>query len=478
MTPETEQTIVAIASPTSPAARGIVRLSGEQTADVLKSMGAISPAGTPAGGPTPSGPTLSGRRATRHETDLSLAPPLGRIPVSLLQWPTSRSYTGQPSAEVHTFGSLPILTAIVDAAVAAGARAARPGEFTMRAFLAGRLDLTQAEAVLGVIEAEGRGSLDHALRQLAGNLATPLEAMRSTMLDMLADVEAGLDFVDEDIEFVSDTTLLSRLSSLAEMLSATRQQIAARDQVSGRATVALRGEPNAGKSQLINRLSGSDASIVADVAGTTRDVVIIDTAIGGREVRLVDTAGIETPAPQGGDNISHGNDLIAQAQEQAQRASEQADVRLWCVDSTRGDFAHAAQRLREAARRDCRSAVDLWVATKQDLCDTSIPKPWLLTSSVSGAGIDLLRKQIRVALESRDAEEIGSVVGTAARCKETLRRASDAITAAIELANLHEGHEFIATELRTAVQCLGEVTGAVYTDDILDRVFGRFCIGK
>ena len=393
-------------------------------------------------------------------------------------WPTSRSYTGQPSAEIHTFGSLPILTDIVDAAIAAGARAARPGEFTMRAFLAGRLDLTQAEAVLGVIEAEGRGSLDHALRQLAGNLSTPLEAMRSTMLDLLADVEAGLDFVDEDLEFVSDADLMSRLGELAEMLQMTRQQLIARDQVSGRATVALRGEPNAGKSQLINRLSGSDASIVADVAGTTRDVVIIDTAIDGREVRLVDTAGIETATSQPGDGVSQPSDLIARAQLQAQLASDQADVRLWCVDSTRSDFASAAQRLHTAASSDRRSALDLWVATKHDLAHRPVPEPWLPTSSISGVGIDALKQQISAALESRDAEEIGSVVGTAARCKQTLRHAADAITAAIDLASSHQGHEFIATELRTAVQCLGEVTGAVYTDDILDRVFGRFCIGK
>ncbi len=136
-------------------------------------------------------------------------------------------------------------------------RAARPGEFTMRAFLAGRLDLTQAEAVLGVIEAEGRGSLDHALRQLAGNLSRPLEQMRGTILDLLADVEAGLDFVDEDIEFISDESLVERLSEIAVQLDETWRVMQSRGGGAARAVIVLRGDPNAGKSCLINRLAGN-----------------------------------------------------------------------------------------------------------------------------------------------------------------------------------------------------------------------------
>ena len=167
----------------------------------------------------------------------------------------------------------------------------------MRAFLAGRLDLTQAEAVLGVIEAEQRGSLDHALRQLAGNLSRPLEQMRSTMLDLLADVEAGLDFVDEDIEFISDDDLIQRLRELAEQLAKTRKRLGRRSGGGANLIVTVRGEPNAGKSQLVNCLAGHDAAIVADNAGTTRDVVTIETVIGERRLTLVDTAGIEDALP-------------------------------------------------------------------------------------------------------------------------------------------------------------------------------------
>ena len=248
---DVEDTIVAIASPTSPAARGVVRLSGDGLLPILQRLGILC---------------TDSRRANRYDATVDLGTPIGEIPVGVMLWPTKRSYSGQPSAELHTIGSLPLLSGLVDAAIRAGARAARPGEFTMRAFLAGRLDLTQAEAVLGVIEAEGRGTLDHALRQLSGNLSRPLEQMRSALLDLLADVEAGLDFVDEDIEFITDETLVERLSGIADQLEDTWRLMKQRGGGAARAEIALRGDPNAGKSCLVNQLAGKDVAIVADAA--------------------------------------------------------------------------------------------------------------------------------------------------------------------------------------------------------------------
>ena len=157
---DADDTIVAIASPTAPAPRGVVRMSGNGTLGILQQMGIDCGAS---------------RMPRRLTSQVDLGTPLGMIPVDAMVWPTHRSYTGQPAAELHTYGSLPVLRELVDTASRCGARPARPGEYTMRAFLAGRLDLTQAEAVLGVIEAEQRGTLDHALRQLSGNLSQPLE---------------------------------------------------------------------------------------------------------------------------------------------------------------------------------------------------------------------------------------------------------------------------------------------------------------
>tara|TARA_R110002049_G_scaffold72490_3_gene187246 strand:+ start:2740 stop:4113 length:1374 start_codon:yes stop_codon:yes gene_type:complete len=455
---DAEDTIAAIASPNSPAVRGMIRLSGDRVADVLSRL-SLSPADS------------GTSRPVRYDAVLDVGAPLGEIPVSVMFWPTRRSYTGQPSVELHTFGSPPILDACLDATIGAGARVARPGEFTMRAFLAGRLDLTQAEAVLGVIDAENRGSLDYALRQLAGNLSKPLEQLRDSMLNLLADVEAGLDFVDEDIEFVSDEVLVERLTDISRQVQQTIETMQSRGGGGDKPVVVLRGLPNAGKSRLINCLAGRDAAIVASVAGTTRDVVSIDTMIGDQEVRMVDTAGIEDC-----DDRDPAGNISAQSQQQAARAGAESDVRLWCVDASRHEFDRSDSAMTDAVRR---STANLWVATKSDLVDESdIPADWIATSAVTGQGIDDLVRAIANALAKHDTSEIGSVTGTAARCRDTLSDAVGAIERAIRLTQSGDGHEFVASELRAATQCLGEVTGAVYTDDILDRVFSRFCIGK
>ncbi|MCP4943134.1 MAG: tRNA modification GTPase [Planctomycetaceae bacterium] len=456
---DADDTIVAIASPTSPAPRGVVRMSGDKTVTILKQMGVhCEEIKTP-------------RRLATH---IELGSPLGTIPVDVMVWPTHRSYTGQPSAELHTYGSLPLLRGLVDKAGLCGARPARPGEYTMRAFLAGRLDLTQAEAVLGVIEAEQRGTLDHALRQLSGNLSQPLERMRSTLLDLLADVEAGLDFVDEDISFISDKDLVDRLSAIAVELEQTLRLMQNRGGGSARISVALCGPPNAGKSCLINRLADKQVAIVAAVAGTTRDTVTVDIELQGNHVTLIDTAGIEQAETE----------VSMQSQAQSRRSTSESRVRLWCVDSTSDDFAANASELKELANRTRKpQTIDLWIATKMDAAMnstlTSDPDlPWIQCSALNGDGIDSLKKSICENLKQHDAEEIGSVVGTAARCSQSLHQAIAAIQQAIQLTTHQEGHEFVSAELRTVAQCLGEVTGTVYTDDILDRVFGRFCIGK
>ena len=294
-----DDTIVAIGSSHQPAARGVVRLSGTQCLEVASAMG------------------IRATRSIAHriKTQFDLGEPLGTLPVSALIWPNARSYTGQPSVEIHAIGCLPILQSIVGRAIDSGARAARPGEFTLRAFLAGRLDLTQAEAVLGVIEAQHRGALDHALRQLAGNLSRPLEALRTELLDLLADVEAGLDFVDEDIQFISDKDLVARLRPIVASIAETREQLARRGQDRSETVVALRGLPNAGKSRLLNELTGKDAAIVADVAGTTRDVVSVTATWEGKRIRFLDTAGIEQT-----DGQTPLQRISAEAQEHARRA--------------------------------------------------------------------------------------------------------------------------------------------------------------
>ncbi len=286
---QANDTIAAVASAPGGAARAIVRISGPRVADVLSP---VFRAEDPASLATATGPrrwagVLVGPTAQHAELVL---------PGHLYFWPGTRSYTRQPLAEWHMLGSPPLVAAALCAVCAAGARQAQPGEFTLRAFLAGRLDLTQAEAVLGVIDANGPRDLQLALAQLAGGLAAPLHGLRSQLLDLLAHLEAGLDFVEEDIEFISAESLRAQLQSAAEQVDLLLSRLDQRMSAGEAPRVVLVGRPNVGKSSLFNALCGGPAALVADLPGTTRDFVRGMIDLGGVRCELIDTAGVDDTA--------------------------------------------------------------------------------------------------------------------------------------------------------------------------------------
>jgi tRNA modification GTPase len=235
--------------------------------------------------------------------------------------PGPKSYTGQDCVEVHTVSSPPLVDLLITTLLDAGARAARPGEFTMRAFLAGKKDLTQAEAVLGVIEAGTDDELSQALAQLAGGMTQPLHKLRDDLLNLLADVEAGLDFTEEDIEFVGKRGLLLRLGAGLAHLTNLRKQLDNRAVSNRPFRVALVGEPNAGKSSLFNALAGKPVAIVSPIPGTTRDYVTRSVTIQGTSVELIDTAGRQRAT--GG--------IEQHAQRLGREQAEKADLVLECV---------------------------------------------------------------------------------------------------------------------------------------------------
>ncbi|EMI40519.1 tRNA modification GTPase [Rhodopirellula sp. SWK7] len=467
-----DDTIVAVASPLSPAPRGIVRMSGEGVIKILRRTNLIAT-------------DWSDRRTQRFASRLDLDDLLGAIDVDVMLWPTSRSYTGQPSAELHLIGSLPILDAVVDRLIAAGGRAARAGEFTMRSFLAGRLDLPQAEAVLGVIDAEDPSTLDQALSQLAGNLSRPLQTVRGELLNLLADVEAGLDFVDEDIEFIEDSDLIDRLGGLGDLLTLASDQLRERSASSSTLEIVLRGLPNAGKSCLLNALTQTESAIVTEQAGTTRDSISVSFEVEGYAVRVTDTAGIEWRAANDPDA-----EVLEKAQWQAIEAASRADLCLWCIDASEGQPVTALESLQgfAADAHSHKNSIENWVLlTKSDLVLGSPEWAEALRSKVAemfnvsaltGDGMNELRNRIVGMAERIDATEVGSVIGTAARCRGSLMGAIEAINQAVDATRMQAGHELVATEIRTAAGLIGDVTGEVYTDDLLDRVFSRFCIGK
>ncbi|MCA9165634.1 MAG: 50S ribosome-binding GTPase [Planctomycetales bacterium] len=367
---------------------------------------------------------------------------------------------------MHTIGSPPILDALLRTLIAAGARLAEPGEFTLRAFLAGRIDLTQAEAVLGVIDARDRAELQTALEQLAGGLGSPLHRLREDLLQLLAHLEAGLDFVEEDIEFISREQLDSDLGNAARQIEEIVEQTGSRNLADSAYPIVLRGLPNVGKSSLLNALCGTDAAIVSEQAGTTRDYVAAEVDIGGLACLLIDTAGVEPPTDDG---------IQAAAQRAAVRQHLQSRIELLCIDASRDLEVWEREQLAQS------SDMRIVVATKADQPrEAEIPSccEVIDISSQTGFGLADLRVAIRGRIERLYHRDSAIVGDTAVRCLDSLQAAAESLQRAREAASLELGEELVAAEIRIALDELGRVTGAVHTDDVLDRIFSRFCIGK
>lgn len=468
---DTQDTICAIASGNQGAFRGAIRISGPRALEVAGAM--LPEAYREAHWDN----WRSIRRATRMEAELELGETLGRIPCDFWIWPNSQSYTGQPSVELHLFGSMPLLESCVQRLCTFGARLAEAGEFTFRAFLAGRMDLAQCEAVLGVIDAKSQKGLDIALEQLAGGLQLPLQSLRQKLIELLADLEAGLDFVDEDIEFVTQDSLKEQLRSSLDAMQPIVQQLGMRGFSDAWIKVALFGLPNAGKSSLINALAGYQAALVSDIPGTTRDYVKVRSE--RHPIQWIDTAGKEDVHEQG---------PRQEAQERTNEQWEQADLRWWCVDLSQEPIADAI--LPSPALTASTNDQDLWlVGTKADLAPQDLLQRWqawavptgkrfFVSSSQSRYGLESLEQALDEWLVDRDAEASGILPSTLSRCRTALEAAQRSIECALQAVEDRAGDEIVAAELRLALDHLGVIVGEVYTDDILDALFSRFCIGK
>jgi tRNA modification GTPase len=375
-------------------------------------------------------------------------------------WPGPRTYTGQELAEIHAPGSPPLLGLLLADRLAVGARHAEPGEFTLRAFLSGRIDLTRAEAVLGVIDARDQGQLAAALDQLAGGLSTPITALRERLLDLLAHLEAGLDFVDEaDVDPLGRAALADELDEAAATLDLLAGRLGSRDRSGGHPRVVLAGPPNAGKSRLFNALLQGDHALVSPRAGTTRDYLTGLCDCDGLTVELIDTAGLETPAD--------ADAVGAQAQKHRADATDRADLVLWCASA---DLDAPVP----APSTDPDRLLSIW--TKSDL-GAAPPDGWLATSAAAGEGIADLRAAIARAILSQTRES-DLATTTSVRCRDGLTQSAAALRDASATITEGGGDELVALDLRLCLDELGKVTGAIVADDVLDRIFRRFCIGK
>jgi tRNA modification GTPase len=469
-----DDTIAAIATAPGASARAIVRLSGPCVAKCLTAVFTVE---------LPDGTDVSnGPEATQEALERIHAPSLlrGRVALGaagrslrcqLYYWPDWRSFTRSPLAEIHLIGSDPLAAAVLENVCRHGARLACGGEFTLRAFLSGRLDLVQAEAVLGVIEAGSQREFEVALRQLAGGLSGPFSELRDALLEDLAEVEAGLDFVEEDIQFLSDQDLLDRLLRFLKVASALLAQINNRVVAKPSVRVVLVGSPNVGKSSLFNRLTGEKA-LESETPGTTRDYLSASLDLDGVACELIDTAGV----------MSGGCDepIAMAAQSMTSRQRDEANLQLLCLDASRPANQWETAELARGERTDT-----LVVLTK---CDAVTGDPQqggrgkvpaaLCTSSHTGTGIDLLRAEIRQRLVVAPGDVSCAVASTAARCRESLQETISALSRAVTEMRSEASQEIVAAEMRIALDELGRVVGAIYTDDILERIFDRFCIGK
>jgi tRNA modification GTPase len=443
MSLDLNDTIVALSSAPGPGARAVVRLSGP---DAFRLASEVFVA---------AGPVAFNRRRL-YPGDVRLPEVAVPLPADLYVFPAPHTYTGQHVAELHTLGCPPLVELLIAALLKGGARAARPGEFTLRAFLAGKLDLTRAEAVLGVIEAGSRDELKEALAQLAGGVARPLQELRADLLDLLADLEAGLDFAEEDIHFVTPEDLLRRLGKALALLTLLGKQLEQRT-LGGRAFRAvLAGRPNAGKSSLFNALTGA-AAIVSPEPGTTRDYLVRRIDLGGVPVELIDTAGLRESAGA----------IEDQAQALGRERARAADLVLLCVEAGHEPSADEIARLGQA------EPPAVGVATKYDLGNPTFGE--VATSAATGAGLDALRELIagRAKAMARPA-----LAPSVSRCRHHVAACLERLRQAHQMVLFGGPPELTALELRGALDELGEMVGAVYTDDLLDRIFSRFCIGK
>jgi tRNA modification GTPase len=438
-----QDTIVALSSAPGPGGRAIVRLSGPRAADIVLSVFAAEP------------PLDRGRRCLR-EGRVSLPGLASALPADVCFWPAPHTYTGQDIAEFHTLSCPPLVDLLTAQLLQAGARPAQAGEFTLRAFLAGKLDLTRAEAVHAVIAAGDGGELRRALIQLAGGMATPLQELREDLLDLLADVEASLDFADEDIRFVGNDETLHRLAAGLGRLTELRRRLEQRAVVDRPFRVVLAGRPNAGKSSLFNTLANA-AALVGPEPGTTRDYLLKSLVLGDITVELADTPGWQA----GGDTIE------AQAQALGREQAERADLVLLCLEAGAEVSAAEAELLHQE-----RPPV-LAVATK---CDMAAPPAGLpATSAVTGIGLDELRALLANRARGRS---LPALAPSLARCRHHVEACLEHLQRAHGIVLFEDPAELLALELREALEQLGQMIGAIYTDDLLDRIFSRFCIGK
>ena len=377
------------------------------------------------------------------------------------------SYTGEDSAEFHCHGSPVVLHTLLSALFAAGARQAQAGEFTKRAFLNGKMDLTEAEAVIDLIDAQSAAAAKNAAAQLDGGLRRRLEPVQEALIDITSRFYAVVDYPDEDIEDIQPQQIRSSLQIAADTLSALLDTAQRGRVLKNGVRTAIVGLPNAGKSSLLNALAGYDRAIVTDIPGTTRDTVEESVMVGSTRLRLIDTAGIRQTA----------DTVEAMGVERSKKALEEADLAIFLCDGS--------QKLTEEDQEIIRLCMDapnaIALINKSDLGKTVQPGelPFMTILPVSikeGTGLELLPDVLEEMFGGGMPCD-GSIL-TNARQYDACRRAYEAMLESLKGLKLGQTPDAVLTDVEAAMEAMGEVTGATVREDITARIFERFCVGK
>lgn len=447
-------TIVAAATPAGVGGIGIVRISGAAVPQIAgKMLGGLPP------------PRVASLRefhdAAGEPIDTGLA----------LYFPAPGSFTGEPVLELHGHGGPVVMALLVDAAVSLGCRQAEPGEFSKRAFLNDKLDLAQAEAIADLIGSGTAQAARAALRSLSGAFSAAVDALQEQLIRLRLHVEAALDFPEEEIDFLSDEQLAARIDDCDAAFAALGEGARAGRLLRDGYQVVIVGRPNVGKSSLLNLLSGQEAAIVTEVAGTTRDILREQINVDGLLIELIDTAGLRDNPDQ----------IEAEGIRRARAAIKSADAVLWIQDASAKENAIENESL-SALGEDLPANVPvITVRNKTDLTDEDpglqYQQPLTLNiSAKTGAGTDALREQM---LKLAGHKDLGEGAFTARRRHiDALGRAEAHFQAGRNALEEAKAGELLAEELRLAQEALGQITGSFTSDDLLGKIFSTFCIGK
>jgi len=463
-----DETIVAVSSAPGRSALGIVRLSGPEVISIVDRM-----ARTAGGEPLAKQPG-----STRLQGEIFLDEQLA-LPATFYLFRSPHSYTREDLIEIHTIGSPPALELVTGRAIELGARGAEPGEFTARAFLHGAMNLAEAESVAGLIRAQTDTQLRASRRMIDGALSKAVSEVRDTLAELLALVEADIDFAEEPIEFITPGELQDKLSQVSRRLQQILRDATPAEQLDALPHILLFGAPNTGKSTLMNRLSGTSRAICAAAAGTTRDVLSAPVSLGRQEAILLDAAGVDQSV----------DELALIARDMTLSTAQTVDLLCLVVDVTASPDHHVLECLRSL---DVGRTVV--VANKCDLlCDTQTPSrlqslralnlgPVCPVSALTGRGINLLRQTLAEGLSAVETTTLREALVLTQRQCAGVSAAGEAVDRAIALsrdaAETIDCADVLSFEVREALDALGTIIGTVPTEDLLAHVFANFCVGK